>query len=197
MIIVVDAYNILKQKVSSDYITDEQRKKFIQQLTVYANRKNHTVISVFDGGLTRWPYETRKGKVTVWYSGERLSADELIKRLLASYPSHNTALVSSDRALRDYAARHKIATIDSLAFSKLLESPEASPELRIIKSTQKPIKTEGREVNPELDKLMEKASSIILYKKEDLDILEGCRLLEKGQTPSKKDKKLTKVIKKL
>jgi predicted RNA-binding protein with PIN domain len=192
MVIVIDAYNVLKQK--SEHVTQEAQKHFINSLVTYAQRKENDIVVVFDGGPHHWPSEKKMGAVTIIYSGARLNADEIIKQCLNVCEPHNTALVSSDRELGAYASARGVASVDSIDFMRLLESPVPETIVRIVKSKQPAIKQRSGPAT-EFDKLMEKASQIVLYKEEDMDVRPAPK--KSGQTASKREKKLERVVKKL
>ena len=51
MIIVVDAYNLLRSVPPyKKNISDKERAYFIAQLSAYGKRKGHKMVIVFDGG---------------------------------------------------------------------------------------------------------------------------------------------------
>jgi predicted RNA-binding protein with PIN domain len=194
MVILIDAYNVLKQKIGADYINAEQQKQFVELLTEYARAKNHELIVVFDGGDYYWPYEHKKKKVTITFSGSRSTADDVIMQYLTSLDFQNAVLVTSDRELRAYASTVRVPSIASEDFNRLLLSKDDSL-MRISQNTQ-PLIKQSRDTNKELDNLMEKASRIIMHKNEDKQGAQGDKQ-NNGYTPSKKEKRLTKVIKKL
>jgi predicted RNA-binding protein with PIN domain len=195
MIILIDGYNVLKQRGNSLTITQSQRGAFARQLAQYARQKKHTIITVFDGGPYERPaYFTREG-VTFIYSGLHENADGVIQSLITHYPASSLVIVSSDREIRKYAAQHNVQSIDALEFDNFLRNVIVQgPVVRVIKSKEKPQKVKGYESEPELDKLMEQASSIIMYKDEDTA---SSDFDQHKQKLSKKEKKKLKVIKKL
>ena len=195
MILLIDAYNVLKQGDKVQYITDEQQKVFIKHLMEYARNKGHTIMVIFDGGSSWFPEEYVQGPVRVIYAGSNTTADSIIKERIPLLDPLNTLLITSDRALRKYAASYNIVSIESSLFkqySKIQQPPASS--LTILKDPSKPRKLKGHKSSSEVDDLMERASRVILYKPEDGDQKE--RIRNRKQL-SKQEKRLAEIIKKL
>ena len=86
MIIVVDAYNLLRSVPPyKKTITDKERMQFIAQLSAYGRRKGHKIVIVFDGGPHEWPFKENMKVVTVVYSGIHESADDYIKEYIEAH----------------------------------------------------------------------------------------------------------------
>lgn len=193
MIILIDAYNVLKQKIGTDYINADQQRQFVEQLRDYAHAKKHELIVVFDGGSYNWPYESKKKNVTIIFSGERATADDVIKKVLDRIDFQNTVLVSSDRELRAHAAAVRVPSIAAEDFTRIMLSKDDN--LVRVTPDVKQLKKETETKNQDLDSLMEKASRIVIYKDEDLQAVPVKQ--KNGYTLSKKEKKLKRVLKKL
>ncbi len=195
MIIIIDAYNVLKQKSNTSYVSTEEITLFLKLLVEYADKKGHSLVAIFDGGPYHWPHEHTIGNVTVIHSGTRLSADDIIKRCLDSAEPHNTVLATSDRELCIYASDHGVPSIDSVDFARLVESNSDYNVMRVVKS-QQPVKRMREQGLSEFDQLMEKASQVMIYKDEDISPTSPAPH-KGGKKISKQEKKLQRVVKKL
>ncbi len=186
MHIIIDGYNVLKQALGNKTISEEQRRGFINLLGKYAQRKNHTIAVVFDGGPDAWPSQERDHGILVTYSGIKQSADDLIKKALIQKP--NVLLVTSDNELKA-AARHGTMVMDSLEFYMLIKQ-EFVPKEKPVRGTL--LKT-SKEENSLIDELMRKDTQPI-YKGESEEFADRG---SKGQTPSKKERAYLQRLKKL
>ena len=81
MIILIDAYNLLKTVLHVQFIELSQRNMFLQMFDKYAQRRtSHEVILVFDGGQDPYEIEKNYKHLTLFYSGFMQSADDIIKK---------------------------------------------------------------------------------------------------------------------
>jgi len=194
MILLIDAYNVLKQAHKTDLITEQQRNNFVHQLGQYLKVKQHKGILVFDGGQYDRATQERISGVYVVYSGVVESADEYIKRYIKKHEELDILLVSSDRELRSEASRYNIESIPSQQFFAIVQeffdfSTGQSKKTSAIKLTKKE--------DPELDKLMQEGSKKVPRKVEDfiehrsLRKSKAHRLSKKERAKEKKIKKLT------
>ena len=194
MIILIDAYNVLKNVEKGDFISDAQRRSFIKKCAVYQKIRSHKkIMVVFDGGPCSWPSQEKIRGISVVYSGTERTADEYIQSFLKEHKSkaQNIILVSSDRELARSASDYNITSIDAHEFYKLMQEAIESPKV-IKESSKKAVKT-AQDSTPELDALMEQASSTVQVKKEDT-----IEPHENGSEKlSKKDRALLKKLKKL
>lgn len=196
MIILIDAYNVLKQGSSAKHISDAQRTAFIKRLDRYGRLKEHTIIVVFDAGESSRPTEERRGMTRIIYSGHNASADEILKRLCAQFKHLQAVVVSNDREVCSYAHMHGITCVEVEALYELLDSYEQRPEISLHKQQGQALKRAGHESSEELDALMHESSSHMLFKSEDVE-LRGRDRKPAPAVPSKAEKKLKKVIRKL
>jgi len=194
MIILIDGYNVLKNVEKGDFISDEQRRGFIKKLAAYQKVRSHKkIMVVFDGGPCSWPSQEKVRGITVVYSGTERTADEYIQSFLKEHKSkaQNIILVSTDRELNHSASDYNIASIDADEFYKLLQQA-ISPQ-KIIKETDKKAIKMTQDSTPELDALMEQASSTVQPKKDDTVEPQD----NGSEKLSKKDRALLKKLKKL
>lgn len=165
MILVIDAYNVLKAHERMHDIDQKQRHHFMVQLVTYAKKKNHTLVIVFDGGPYEWPFVSSISRGTLVYSGYNKTADDYIRRYLAQNKQYDLFLVSSDRELIRKAKQCNVHHMGGYEFfqkvKETLSVTQSHNETDIIKSTQRE--------NEDLDALMEQAASRVQgFKKEDM-----------------------------
>lgn len=195
MKLIIDAYNILKQVASNLYITDGERTKFIAQLVAYADKKNIDVVVVFDGALSDdQALSEHRHRVTIVYAGHGVQADTFIQKYVTKYQEHELLLVSTDRALCRWVARYKVQSIDALAFYAMLRQtqrinmPKHQTACKAVKLD------EGSTLD--LDALMQEACQQVIEKNtQEYD--EPVDRMSRSYTPSKKERALSKKIKKL
>lgn len=194
MLIIIDAYNLLKQIIKSSIATTQERDQFINIIKRYAKATNNYIILVFDGGSDNYPTKTSKENIDIVYSGYKKSADQYIKEFISDSKDKNMILVSSDNKIVKSAQINHVVSFDSMAFYDLLLEQKNKSKETIIKTNEQ-LKKLTENTNPELDNLMKEASKFILYKKDD----EAIDNLKKGNSTknSKNDRKLLKILKKL
>ena len=194
MIILVDAYNVLKRSVSTD-ISVRQREQFITLLGKYAHSKGHIVILVFDGGESSWPEIIKRDHAQVVYSGYKISADDYIHDYLERNKNKEIVLVSSDRVLCVWANQHEIASIDSDLFYRIVQQSGKALEQPSDRGVTSGVVKIAQATNAELDELMAQGAASIEYKAEDIRSKNGFTV-NAGDT-AKKDRKLLQILKKL
>ena len=94
MILVIDAYNVLKSVFWKNHISESLRNQFIKQLAGYARKKGHKIVVVFDVGPYDYVTKDRIKGIAVIYSGVHESADDVIKRYLKEHSAKDLWLVS-------------------------------------------------------------------------------------------------------
>lgn len=189
--IIIDAYNLLKQIIKSSVASERERTAFIEDIVLYAKKKNSEILLVFDGGSSPKPEGFNKNGIRIVYSGYHQSADDYIKEYIIKNNRKHLILVSSDRALYTTASRYRVTTIDSLAFYDLMQEEFAKkPKLAVKKTNEKAIKLHDDD-NAELDALMY-ASDYVLLKDETT-----ANNPVKSTGISKEEKKLLRIVKKL
>lgn len=190
--IIIDAYNLLKQIIKSSEATERERRAFIDDISLYAKNKNVDVLLVFDGGSSPRTELFNKFGIKIVYSGYQASADDYIKEYIIKNHRFSILLVSSDRALYAVASRYRITTIDALAFYALMQEEFAKkPKILMQKSNAQAQKLHVDEINVELDQLMFESDYVLL--KDEAQQKER----NTAKSLTKKEKKLLKIIKKL
>jgi predicted RNA-binding protein with PIN domain len=192
MILVIDAYNVLKQALHSGHVSDSSRTLFIKQLGKYGKKKGHAIICVFDGGSYEWTDKERIDGVLVVHSGIHESADEWIKHYLDHHKAYDVLLISTDRELNRYGARLGVQSLDAIDFYGILQ--DSLNERALNKSFDaKAIKTSQQD-QPCIDELMEQASKKMVIKIEDVMRQER---ESKAHKLSKKERHIMQKLKKL
>ena len=195
MIIVVDAYNVLKQVITKQEISEKERNNFITQMGRYAKIKQHKMVVVFDGGSYEWVHKGKKNGITVMYSGVNETADDVIKHYLEDHQNKDLLLVSTDREINAVASQFDIPSIDAQDFYILVKHAlHEEPEIAI-KLGGDAVKIKKGEYT-DIDELMQEASEFVPLKEEDVGIEIRSRL-SSAYTEGKKNKKLLRVLKKL
>lgn len=193
MIIIIDAYNLLKTVLHTQFIQDAQRTKFLQLFEKYAQRRtSNEVILVFDGGQDPYEVEENYKYLTLFYSGFMQSADDIIKKKLTTYKAFDILLVTSDRELRTYAKQYQIESLGSMEFYRILQDVMKVQDQKELVTAQTIHKTSQVD-NKKLDTLMEYGSRYLITKDQDKDIKISLRYTDEQQG-SKKDKILLKKI---
>jgi len=197
MIIIVDAYNLLRAiPPYKKTITDQERVQFIAQLSAYGRRKGHKIIIVFDGGPYKWSLKENMKTVQVVYSGIHASADDYIKEYIEDHKAKDLLLVSSDSELNRYAERLTIPSIDSSSFYQLVHQELSTKQSSVARKKQdQPIKV-AQDAEQDLDTLMTEASKSIPVKSEDFVASDKGRTAKEDRL-SKQERALLKKLKKL
>ncbi|MFI5332511.1 MAG: NYN domain-containing protein [Candidatus Babeliales bacterium] len=191
MILIIDAYNVLKQALHTDHISEIERLRFIKQVGLYGKTKGHTMIVVFDGGPHQRPNQDRVHGVSVVYSGTQETADEYIHNYLQRHRTLDLMVVSSDRQICAWAAERNIPSLEAVDFYRLVHMKHQKESLlnavarQIVKTTQTTV--------AELDALMEETA---IEHKEEGDHNKHTRT-SRGYHPTKQERHIIKKIKKL
>jgi len=190
MKLLIDGYNLVRS------ITHARAKKtdvqqILGRLRRYKRVTGHGITVVFDGGDGSYRYQVNFHGLTIWYSGVRETADDLIKDFLRASVSDEQVLVSDDRQLNDVAEERNIISVSPLFFlARLAERETVSPAIapgRIATKT-------SEDENGELDALMYQTMVPRHHKSEPMpDEL----LILKGKKSSKLERRLEALIRKL
>ena len=194
MVLVIDGYNVIKQALMKNTISDFEREQFIKQLGKYHKIRGHKIELVFDGGPLDWPSRAKKHGVYLVYSGYNESADHYIKRYLKEHKALDVLLVSSDRDICNCAARLGIEYVDSKEFYRIMQSRIKTAKSQVAVSQKKATKLSNSQ-DEEIDALMQEASHNVIPKDEN-DRKED-NSSEMRRKLSKHERELLKKIKKL
>lgn len=188
MILLIDGYNLLKRLEGAQEHTKQQKAAFRARLQRYALHKRHTIELVFDGGGNPYPSKEQAKNLTIWYSGYKQSADDVIRAYLDKHAHQaKIVLISSDRELRNHAARHAVESLSADEFLALLRTAESA---KIEQEHDQRARKTTQVVNPDLDVLMESAPIQI---KDDDEM----KKRQRSEVVAKKEKKKLQILKKL
>lgn len=190
MVILIDAYNVLKQVMPHQEVSLQQRMHFISELIAYKRKKGHSIVVVFDGGLTNWPSEELVRGITVVYAGMTMSADDYIKQYMEKHKDKEILLVSSDVELCVNASTHKIISIEASLFYRLMRQSLMKKNYEHGR-TQQAVKT-TKSCDPKVDELMSE-SEVLDHRVHHKTI----SFQEKSRTLSRNDRRLLKIMRKL
>jgi hypothetical protein len=131
MHILIDGYNLIRQsgvfRRLDRMSLEAGRNALIHSLAAYKKQTGHRVTVVFDaregGFLTE--ERDRFGGVHCLYSRKGETADDLIKRMVEER-KEEFVVVTSDRAIADFASRRGVAAIASPVFESRLQHAEAA-----------------------------------------------------------------------
>jgi predicted RNA-binding protein with PIN domain len=188
--IIIDGYNLLKQREPRQFISETQRKFLIRQAMNYGKKRGHSMVIAFDGGPLPNPSREVYDGVVVLYAGWQLTADDIIKEYIDQQLPDELLLVSSDAQLCSYAARYRVASIDSLAFWEIMEDTlrQNSRTPPLVHNHDVVKTTEG--LDEQLDALMYEASEVVFDKER------GFERAKKRLRDQKKGSKAERLLKK-
>ena len=193
MNIIIDGYNIIKQVFGKKQVTEKERARFLEKLANYAIKKKHALYVVFDGGPYERPTAEKRAGIVSVYSGRRESADDVIKTYIEEQVLKPMLIVTTDRQINAFAARHKVPSIDSLDFYKLMMEEKTMPVTGLQKVSGEAHKLHEEEMSAELDTLMQEAAQVLYYKEEDAA---AQKRGAKRKAP-KEERHMLKILKKL
>lgn len=118
--VLIDGYNLMGV---SHKDLEKSRGGLIKRLEGYCLMKGHDLTIVFDGWKEGEPFESviQQGMVTVIYSKRGETADAVIERVLRERKKA-WIVVSSDRAVADFAWGMGYASVSSQEFERKLGS---------------------------------------------------------------------------
>ncbi len=117
--IIIDGYNLTG---TGHRNLEKARETLCESLMAYRRAKGHDITLVFDGhkgGPGRGSREVRGG-IAVLYTGQGESADDAIKRIITR-ERREWIVISSDRAIEQYAWSHDAVPVSSARFETVLE----------------------------------------------------------------------------
>ena len=130
MHVLIDGYNLIRQsgvfRRFDRMSLEAGRNALMHSLAAYKKQTGHRVTVVFDaregGFLTE--ERDRYGGIHCLYSRKGETADDLIKRMVEGR-KEAFVVVTSDRAIADFASRRGVAAIASPVFESRLQHAEA------------------------------------------------------------------------
>jgi len=131
---LVDGNNVMAQRVGWHRDKPKARRRLMDELARFAEAKRVRVAVVFDGAPEQHFADgaSYKGSVRVFYAARGSNADERIKQLVeASRERRTLIVVTSDRALSDYARRCGAQILRSGEFRKRMEEAAANASTQV------------------------------------------------------------------
>lgn len=112
--ILIDGYNLIGTAHGS---LEKARNELIRKLKEYSGVRSHRITLVFDGWKNGSLHESiaKAENLTVIYSRIAETADQVIRRIISTATTP-WIVVSSDRAISDYAAKRNFAALSSEQF---------------------------------------------------------------------------------
>jgi predicted RNA-binding protein with PIN domain len=190
MKIIIDAYNLLKSIAPTQQLIEEQ-EHYITMIQHYAQKKHHDIMLIFDSGFWHYEYQEKQGYVIRHFAGKGKSADDVIKRILPSYASYETLLITFDKELVSCAARFSIPTLGPTKFFSYVVSAIA-PQDKPITKESKEIKKTNKEKNEYVDALMLADQKALMNKPDEDD-----SVIQHEPKRSKKESQFQKLLNKL
>ena len=195
MIILIDAYNMLKQIIMHREVAQRERTWFLSLMGRYGNKKKHHMVVVFDGGPYEWLHKERVHGIQVVYSGVHGTADDYIKHYIGGHQESDILLVSDDRDLNVYAARFSMPSISPRDFYILVQEALHAPASDRLQSELVATKITD-ESRADVDSLMQEASCTVPTKRADEPNMAHAGLAD-GRKLSKEERRLLQKLKKL
>lgn len=192
MIILIDGYNLLKQRFAGTYVDERLVAQFIHQLSAYRKKRGHSIVVVFDGGTMPWPEQKRKHDIMIVYAGHKRTADDYIKNYISEHHNSDLLLVSSDRELNNWASRYDVVSMNSLDFFGIMK--ETLGQLAHNKKNVSELVKTTENSQEYLDEIMRESSMTVKVKE---DGAQGALRSSRSQKLAKHEKLLRKKIEKL
>lgn len=198
MIIIIDAYNILKHFYADKYITPKERARLVQLLIKYGKKRGHELYIVFDGGPYGLPERKVKKPATIIYTGAQERADDYIIREMKKFKEYDLLIVSTDREITNQAEKQNIPYIDATLFYTFVRKAliGVSDIDKKNKQTYKKMHQQEESEDATLDELMQSVDVPANLEK-DKDTYEDKQNFVKGKKLSKNEQRLMNVVDKL
>jgi len=197
MYIVIDGYNLLKLVNGQTHISEEQRSAFVNLLGRYKLKRGHKITIVFDAGPCVYPLKEKQHGVSVIFSGEHQTADDVIVQFVKNNATKELAVITADREIISHVERLGAEVIKPLVFyTKVKEAFKKSSEaLKRERATV--VKTTDTQ-DSDLDDLMLQAAGMKNAPKDENDQYQAPRHHQpRGAKVSKKERKRLKKMDKL
>lgn len=124
--VIIDGYNLIRQvrelTAKEQVSLQDGRDALVAKLKIYRKYKPHSILVVFDGKseMSERSEAYKEGGISICYSTSSQTADEAIQDFLKG-DLQDVVLVTSDRALQQYAETRGCAVMESPAFYRKLE----------------------------------------------------------------------------
>ncbi len=160
--VLIDGYNLMGV---SHKDLEKARENLIHRLEGYCSMKGHDLTIVFDGWKEGEPFESviQQGTVTVIYSKRGETADAVIERILRE-KKKSWIVITSDRAVADFAWSVGYASVSSQEFEKKLETASANKGEFFDETDEEDFSRTSRKGNPRQPNKREKLKIKALQK---------------------------------
>jgi predicted RNA-binding protein with PIN domain len=189
MKLLIDGYNLLRF-ITHGSATKSEIEQFLGRLRRYSRVTAHQIIVVFDGGDGLYRYQSTYHGLTIWYSGSRETADDLIKDFLPRYNANEVVLISDDRQLNAVAEAASIISVSPAVFIERMRAREEGGKAPLAIAS---LVKKSTSSSAELDALM--AGATQQMPPEETETATSAKL--KGKKSSKIKRRLDAVIQKL
>lgn len=197
MIIIIDGYNLLKKVLEDIFISEKQRAAFVNLMGKYSSKKGHKIIIVFDAGPCRHPIKEKDHGITVIYSGEYQSADDVIMQFVREHENKDILVVTEDREIIAVAEQCNEDAVAPRTFYNKVKAAFSVSDDDLKKELSGVVKLSEMH-NEDLDALMHQAAGMSMQQKDEGDeYLVPRHHQPKGQSVTKKQKKRLKKVDKL
>jgi|GEM_PF-418984 predicted RNA-binding protein with PIN domain len=201
MIIIIDAYNYLKNILHVSFVEEAQINVCIREYIHYAAMRNNQILLVFDAGpYDQITYKNVGKNVVVYYSGSWCSADDVIKDLVLKKRQEDILLVTSDREICAFADMHDIVSIGVLDFHEIWRVVMKSCKKVQARYSNEVVKTSTNE-DAYIDYIMELGSRTLVPKDDawhtKAEQAVAIEMIVYDKKISKLDKKLLKKLNKI
>jgi predicted RNA-binding protein with PIN domain len=152
MKLIIDGYNLIRSVIHRQ-AKQPDVQQFLGRLRRYQRVTEHEITVVFDGGDGTHRYQIGYHGLIIWYSGQRETADDLIKDFLTTVQPDSVVLISDDRQLNAAAQERDIVSVSPLFFISRLTEREGIKPTKPQQQIHGIIKT-SENSSDELDALM-------------------------------------------
>ncbi len=194
MILVIDGYNLLKKLHGQD-VSEVQRSAFVNLMGRYIKKRQHKVMVFFDGGPYYYPSAEKQKGVTVWYSGQNQSADDLIITYAQEHRNREMLVVTLDRELCNKVGESRVETVEPMFFYERVHAV-CNPEKKSGPELHTDIFKLSEDSNEELDKIMYEAAGMRIPLKDERESGHQ-KQSASGEHASKKEKAYRRYVDKL
>lgn len=162
MVIILDAYNILKQISTHRDVSPHEISRFIRTMSKRCHDRGYHAIAVFDGGTSRHVTRSTEGMLTIIYAGYHKSADDVIIDIIPAYCLRDECiLISADRKLRTQAELLGALSITPEPLIAILHAPHEDYSEEDARS--KPLQRMNSAPKTAIDLLMEEAAATMTH----------------------------------
>lgn len=162
VIVIVDAYNLLKRLFGGPNVAEHEVERALQKMEARARKRGYKVITIFDGGYTPFPTRETMGALVRVDVGAGHAADDYIVQSVAQQIPP-ILVVTADRQLGMRVKSRTVAVVDPEDFWKLISRQDL---LSPVRSSRAPATPLDASRNVHIDQLMQEAARTVYHAKE-------------------------------